>query len=453
VAAARARAAGVSGFELNFDRRIESSQPAPGLYPGLTDDFDAHRVTSISTLTLGEHTLTSTFGYTHYRDDFGTDLDEGVGSHYDQGQYEDTDQFSQEIRLASPAGERIEYVLGGMLFYNKWTYNRLINSYPDGAAYLVNGEIVDNFTQRTYTASAFGQVTVRPFEGFSVIGGLRYTDETKKSDIERVVLRPGNLSVQYPSYPLTRLKRNEQVLDPTIAFQYNVTPRLMVYSSYGQGTKSGTFLSSPTTPATAEVPKEVARTYEVGAKLRLPSGGYLSAAAFRTRISGYQFYSFNGSIFVSGSLPLQSKGIEFDALLRPLSGLSVNAGLMYDAVKRRDIFQRMNRAPKWSGSLTATYDHKVGNDFVVNGSATFSFRSKIYTGTPLIIPVSRNTQRVDLRLGGGPSDRRWDVGILVRNLFDVLSTDYGLANAATPGAASVMPDLPRTVALQMSIKF
>jgi outer membrane receptor protein involved in Fe transport len=176
-------------------------------------------------------------------------------------------------------------------------------------------------------------------------------------------------------------------------------------------------------------------------------------AGFRTRISGYQFYSFNGSIFVSGSLPLQSKGVEVDAVLRPLPGLSLNAGLMYDAVKRRDVFQRMNRAPKWSGSFTANYDHEVGESFVLNGSATFSFRSKIYIGTPLIIPVSPNTQRLDLRLAGGPSDKRWEAGVLVRNVFDVLSTDYGLANAAAPGTASVMPDLPRTVALQMSVKF
>ena len=68
---------------------------------------------------LGEHTLTGLFGYSDYDYTLATDLDSvavaglGVpGYSIDAVSYEEYEQTSFEMRLTSPGGETVDYVVG-----------------------------------------------------------------------------------------------------------------------------------------------------------------------------------------------------------------------------------------------------------------------------------------------------------------------------------------------------
>ncbi len=61
---------------------------------------------------LGDHTLTSTSGYSDFKYDDNCDCDYTGGNVFMLPLSEQFEQYSQEIRLTSPGGEEIDYILG-----------------------------------------------------------------------------------------------------------------------------------------------------------------------------------------------------------------------------------------------------------------------------------------------------------------------------------------------------
>ncbi|WP_339861660.1 TonB-dependent receptor [Paremcibacter congregatus] len=78
-------------------------------------DFSNNKSTeAVMTLNyrMGEHTLTSITGYSNFNYDQNCDCDFTGADVFDLPMTEKYKQFSQEIRLVSPGGEKIDYILG-----------------------------------------------------------------------------------------------------------------------------------------------------------------------------------------------------------------------------------------------------------------------------------------------------------------------------------------------------
>ena len=149
---------------------------------------------------IGEMTLTSITSAAQYEIEFYDDFD--FGSAFDEVNFaifnpgqvvpystffrrdEDYDQFSQELRLASPGGQKVDYMAGLYYFTSDWTSSEeqnwsTPNFPPPAPGQLFNGSFTNNFVQDTETVSAFAQATLNINDRFRTSLGLRYTDETK----------------------------------------------------------------------------------------------------------------------------------------------------------------------------------------------------------------------------------------------------------------------------------
>jgi len=148
---------------------------------------------------------------------------------------QDHDQLSQELRLASPQGETIEWLLGAFYFdRNSSSDDRL--TYP--AAYRgvgQDGTNVNQFEIDDISYAIFGRLAWNVTDQFTVSGGLRFTREEQEAHAVQV-----SSNLAGPSFNRTSV-RNEEGITWNLNAEYHVNPDLMFYAAAGQGFKPGGF--------------------------------------------------------------------------------------------------------------------------------------------------------------------------------------------------------------------
>ena len=239
---------------------------------------------------------------------------------------------------------------------------------------------------------------------------------------------------------------------PTVTLNYAFTPRISGYLRYAQGYKSGgynlDFVSPDIFPDALEFQKETARNYEAGVKgdlwdRRLSFG----MAAFWTEFDDFQVDQFRDlgggkiAIVIGNAAKVRTRGMELEASLRPIQGLTLNAGLgVLDATflefpgggaQGADVSgNRIPGASRYQATLSADYVWPVGDDLEIMLHADYSFRSGYFTGVDnlrsrtllggTVIPYGHvdDTQGVNVRATLAKADRGWEVALWSRNLFD-----------------------------------
>ncbi len=137
---------------------------------------------------IGEHTLTAITGYSQYDYRDICDCDFAALPLIQVNATEDYEQFSQEIRLASPTGGAIEYIVGGY-YHDSDLEFRSIESFGSALAFGQVGVptplLVPNLS-RDYTFeqdqeqwALFGSLTWNATDTTRLNVGLRYFDEKK----------------------------------------------------------------------------------------------------------------------------------------------------------------------------------------------------------------------------------------------------------------------------------
>ncbi|MFZ2982132.1 MAG: TonB-dependent receptor plug domain-containing protein, partial [Sphingobium sp.] len=144
----------------------------------------SHRVNGTLNWQLGDYAFTAVTGWSKFSQSRNIDRDYVVGDYFSEQVEVKGRQFSQELRLTSPAKKRLNFIVGA-LFVDNALDQALVNSaaYPVGASNLpfpLFGSYRQNFSQDTTTYSGFGQVNLRVVENLLLSGGLRYTSEKKK---------------------------------------------------------------------------------------------------------------------------------------------------------------------------------------------------------------------------------------------------------------------------------
>jgi outer membrane receptor protein involved in Fe transport len=245
---------------------------------------------------VGDNTVTAITGYSKYSFDELCDCDFTGGNVFNVAMGEDFDQTSQEIRLTSPTGGKIEYLVGAYYETSNLDFHDsiqvaansvlvpLLNSNPALCAgafanptpppcgragtMIANTGTPRDFSQDSKSYSGFAQLTVNLSEEFRTTFGLRYSNENK--DASRV-FRVTNLDGSTITNPLQaglapavyRLvfnarphnlsgSRSEEQLLPSFNVEWSPSESTMLYGSWKQGAKSGGFdarsNNSPTPP-------------------------------------------------------------------------------------------------------------------------------------------------------------------------------------------------------------
>ncbi len=447
-----------------------------GGFPGFVDrDFDntdSFNLAATANFEIGDHTLTSITGYSSYDFTKRLDADFGPAPLFASLFAEDFSQFSQEVRLASPVGQTFEYIVGAYGHINDYDLTQ-VTSLRFGP---FDGSAAREFRQENVALSGFASVTVNATDALRILGSLRYTYDRKTAEQDRDLV-----GLVLPTWLGTSLsgRRVEKEWDPSIAVQYDIAPDIMIYASYGQGSKAGGFIGgqATTTPAQFELEPESAETWEAGIKLAaLDRRLRLNMAAYRTDFDDLQVSSFDAattSFITSNAGKARSEGVEADASFELARGISITGSMAYLDAKYLDFpgaqcffddpgcnpttnnaaGMPLPRASKWSGTLGFAVEQPVsaGLDFIASGAMTF--RSSYFTEESYNPAAVQDAyQKYDLRAGVRASDELWELALVGKNLTNELTASHAF-NTPVTGGISKFIQQPRTIAVQARLKF
>ncbi|HYM35062.1 MAG TPA: TonB-dependent receptor, partial [Steroidobacteraceae bacterium] len=257
-------------------------------------------------------------------------------------------QFSQELRIASPAGQQLEYVAG--LFYSD--YEAKSGVAPGGAfnvrVYLITPPtfvpfILPAVTSGVFTetsnksSAAFGQMTYHVTEQLGLIAGLRYTHQSITDHASQNIYAP--IALPTPTSPGNLPadgSLDENNVSGRLGVQYKFNPNLSGYATAVRGYKgpqvSPASQGSPQTVIAPELPT----SFEIGVKGALLDGKLgVDANIFHTDVKDYQGQRcLLNSIGVLVCLPetvtsVVTKGVELSVYGQPMTGLALNGGFIY----------------------------------------------------------------------------------------------------------------------------
>lgn len=412
-------------------------------------------------------------------------------------------QFSQEVRLTSPAGP-VEWV-AGLFFYDQTNRTSSNQTGTLGAVALPSllGTTLDTNTKNVSKA-IFGQITVRPVARLKLIAGARYTDE----DIDLLLTQaraPGTVATIPGRFSGTiNGSTGATNWSYRLTAQVDVTDSFMVYATHARGFKGpGINTLGVSTSVTEVVRPEIPTTYEIGAR-----GAWLNnrisfaIAAYQTDYENFQAQVFDqgvtpGRFRVTNAGKLETKGIEVELGVRPTTGLSLTANAAYLDAKYAD-FQniacytgqpilpfgtvrtsdrqcirvsaatgatavtngtgnQLANAPELTLSLGGRYDQPIGdmNGFV---QTNFQFRDKVNfsaAGDPNL--RQNGFAIVNGSVGINGPDDRWSVAFFVKNLFDKFYATNIISQPVlnAPGVYSQFftPDSRRLIGVSLGLKF
>lgn len=149
---------------------------------------------------------------------------------------QESEQFSQELRLAGEIGDNLTFVAG--LYYLDAEYSLTGGVFPDGsfgttqAFGSVSGN--DTYDQTTEALALFVDGTYQVNDRFSVSAGLRYSDETKDA-IRTFLLDPTNIS------STGDVSASFDNTSGRLIFQYDFSDNVSAFAGYSRGFRSGGF--------------------------------------------------------------------------------------------------------------------------------------------------------------------------------------------------------------------
>jgi iron complex outermembrane recepter protein len=286
-------------------------------------------------------------------------------------QADEEKEFTQELRISSPASDTFEYSAGlyyfweddhgfGDQFYGKdaptWVLGAATTATEDA---LVGVGIDSQSDPRIDSYAAYGQATWHITPQLDLTGGLRYTYEEKTGSFYQNVEGGPDLSTLDPTLVAQILalrgavglvnqayfKVNEDRGDPSglVTATYKFDDDINAYATFSHGAKSGglnlAFLPPTTPPIPNVVQPEYEDNYEVGFKAILFDHKLsLNADAFWDNDTNYQATSVNNNTgiivnYIANIPAVRSRGFEADLHANPFDGLSTYlSGAYTDAI-------------------------------------------------------------------------------------------------------------------------
>ena len=335
-----------------------------------------------SRLDLGFAALSSITAYDKIKATFDQDLDFTELNVATSAQARNTRGWSQEFRLTSEGDGPLRYIVSA---YYQNTRRAIVTSAGLDVCFLglvpcptpikVESGVIATLalaevstTNNQYAAS--GQINYDLTSQLELTAALRY-------DLDKPV-----------QHDLLRGRRDAAKFDawqPKLSLAYKPASDLMVYGTYSQGYKAGTF-NAPPPPGSAiplVVDAETSTNYELGVKTSLLAHRIrLTAAAFHTTYDNAQQYHLDLDSGGQATINIDKSrivGFEAEALARVTHALTLNAsfGLIDSKIKDFDGSaqyrgQPLPNSPKTTLNLGGEYAFSVGGDYDVTLRADYA---------------------------------------------------------------------------------
>jgi iron complex outermembrane receptor protein len=397
----------------------------------------------------------------------------------------DIKKWTQEFRLASSAGQTLEWQVGAFYTHESSTLAQTLPIfYIPSQVYAplpqaLGGPSLENATlEALYREWAgFAQVTYHFSPQWDLALGGRWS-ENKQSSSE---LTNGALLT------LEGLPPQVTVGDSTDTdFTYSIAPRwhvsddTMVYGRIATGYRPGGPNDLPPN-APASVPKQYqadqTTNYEVGVRSDLLDKRLsVDVDAFLVDWKKIQLFE---DFIVAGQPPFginanggtaRSKGVEWTLGLTPVTGLTFTlTGAYVDAYLTSPAPEAggndgdpLPYAPKWSTSLDGAYTWRAFGDYNAFAGATWSYigsRFNDFSALPGATGAFEPEPRPDLpsyntvNLRAGIEDGRWTFELYCKNLGDTRGITY-YVNTGTPNYGGALGYVqPRTLGGTVTARF
>lgn len=371
----------------------------PGDFSAKNTNFDT--VSIVINWEVNEYIITSVTGFAQYEYQDVQDSDRSVQELLSVDFGEDYEQWSQELRIASPQGKKFDYI-AGMYFQSKDQHSDFgVDISAFGARRNTKTDEDGN------TAALFGQLTWHLAEQWDMTVGGRYTYEHKEARSQ------GFPSVIYTSTPTVvppfapaglpgihdvTDEISENNFSPTINLQWRPGEDSLFYASFRRGFKAGAFNHSLVATHAYALPfftvdSEDVTAYEIGTKLTLLNGAaQVNAAYFHSKFQDLQQTVLRGADVINDVLnagEATSQGVEIDLRWRSTQNLTLLASIAYLDSKfdefpnatchalqpatecvggQQDLAGRpFQFAADWRGSFSAEYVYFLNNGFQLTG--------------------------------------------------------------------------------------
>jgi iron complex outermembrane receptor protein len=437
---------------------------------------------------FGRQTLTALAAYRTFSQRFHqgtyawlTPLDEG-----DVMGTTGLDQYSTEMRIASPAGDRVDYVAGLFLLSDN-VATALNDPYP---GLLVVG--TTNRTQRNYintvdtlNYATFAESDARVTDHLTVTGGLRWTHETVDVDITGHPIDPASRRAG-PALGNTRDSATASNVSWRVGGQWRFDEDRMFYASVATGFKGPGFNVNITAHGDAQpVTPETSTSVEAGMKsLLLNRRLTVNLSVYRSLFKDFQTQaglivagSPNPTVRLLNAGQLLTQGFEAEvaAALSRSTQVGMNATFIdgtFNEFKDAPCYPgqtqitntclgnvqdlsgtRLPNSPRWAVNMFARHD------FAVPGLAQRGFVTSDYSwrdsvqwnnlGSPQGIEPGYGL--LGASLGVRSANDRISVKLYAKNLTDQFYTS-GIA-VATAVTHFLPPDYRRTVGVELSVNY
>ena len=346
--------------------------------------------------------------------------------------YQNHQQDSHELRLASQGSGPLSWVVGAYYFHEK-TYTAPILDFVN-QGFTLSYDL--NASAKSY--AGFGQATYEVTPGVRVTGGLRYTKDSKdRTGTQYFTLNA--LDLTFPSnydghYPGGGISGSRWTWKGSV--EGEISASILAYASVTSGYKAGGFNDG--SPADlSSVPfyykPESIISYEAGIKgTALDRALYFSLTGFYYDYQDLQLglVKTTGGAVTLNVPKAKVKGIELEGNYRVGSGTKIDYSLAYLDATYGDFrplesdptinFKGtpLDRSPKWTGRIGVTQDFPLANGGRVSGSAALKFSSSyVVTDNNTANQIKQGSYtRTDLQLGYFAPEDRWYVQAYAKNL-------------------------------------
>jgi outer membrane receptor protein involved in Fe transport len=408
---------GALGHPLGIpEAELDNRRSADG---GDFSDNEVNNVTFTLNYTWGNNTLTAVTGWMDYDFTEICDCDYTGAPVFNVLLDEKYEQFSQEIRLASPGGETLNWLVG--VFYQDSDLdfkdailvpqNSVLGLLSPALVPILSTQAARDFRQTSKLFAAFGQATWNFNDHWALTFGARWTTEEKEGsrqinakDLETGAILPdfpGSIApaVYFGAFNIWTEqmlghnlsgKRDEDAFLPLLRMEWRPNDSSMWYVSGSSGFKAGGFDARSNNIFSFEFDNEDATTFEFGGKFSYWGGrAETNFALYRTDYDDLQISQFDGTLgFNVGNVKdTRVQGIEVDGRLLITDDLTWTYALAFLDHEYKD-FENAN-----------CYNGEIPSGDVVDGVALCSRTGEAgqytpeftaYTSLDWIVPISGN---------------------------------------------------------------
>jgi len=365
--------------------------------------------------------------------------------------------FTQELRLISDTSGPLSWTAGLYYYELKGEQPLILINRQDPALPIVPIRFEPKVSTASYSAYAEGTYEVLP--QLSITLGGRFTTETRKFS-QRI----------NGAQLFTDAEKKFDKFTYRVSVQYEVTPDLNIYGTYGTGFKSGVF--NTFSPSNVAVNPETISAFEFGVKSEPLSWLRANLATFHYSYDNMQVTAraANNSFVLQNAAKAKIYGGELELTAEPITGLNLRAALAYTHADYDSFPNAQAFIPRLGGGNTVTSVNASGNQLIRTPEFTLSlggrysfdaFDGKAFLGGSLFhsSPVyydflnafrQDSYELVSAEIGWTSPNDDLTFRIFAKNL-----TNAAVAQQISPGplGAYVIYERPREVGASVEIRF